>query len=110
MNQRKWVNAALALALVFSLTLPGCAVVPYQGHYAGGVVLVAPPPPRVEVVGVAPAAGSVWISGYWDWIGGRHVWVPGRWAAGRRGYHWVAHAWIREGDGWRMRRGRWARD
>jgi hypothetical protein len=37
------------------------------------------------------------------------VWVPGRWDRGRAGYHWESHAWVREGDGWRMRPGHWVR-
>jgi WXXGXW repeat (2 copies) len=108
MDQQKSVFAALALCVLVSVALPGCVVVPDQGHYAGGVVMVAPPPPRVEVIGVAPV-GQVWIDGYWNWVGGRHVWVGGRWAAARPGYHWIAHTWVREGDGWRMRPGRWVR-
>jgi hypothetical protein len=109
MNQRRSVFAACALAAAISLGLGGCVVVPDQGHYVGGVVMVAPPAPRVEVIGVAPTPGYVWIGGYWNWVGGKHVWVPGRWDRGRPGYHWEAHAWVREGDGWRMRPGRWVR-
>ncbi len=109
MNQRRSVFAASVLAAAVSVALSGCVVVPDQGHYVGGVVMVAPPAPRVEVVGVAPSPGYVWIGGYWNWVGGRHVWVPGRWDRGRPGYHWEAHAWVREGDGWRMRPGRWVR-
>jgi WXXGXW repeat (2 copies) len=109
MNQRRSIFAASALAAVLAVALSGCVVVPDQGHYVGGVVLVAPPAPRVEVVGVAPNPGYVWIGGYWNWVGGRHVWVPGRWDRGRPGYHWEAHTWVREGDGWRMRPGRWVR-
>jgi hypothetical protein len=109
MNKRMWAHAALALSLLSGMALSGCVVVPDQGHYAGGVVMVAPPPPRVEVVGVAPTPGYVWIGGYWNWVGGRHEWVPGRWEAGRPGRHWVAHAWVRQGDGWRMRPGHWER-
>jgi hypothetical protein len=109
MNQRKSFLAASALGVVVGMALTGCILVPDQGHYVSGVVLVAPPAPRVEVIGVAPSSGSVWIGGYWNWVGGRHVWVPGRWDRGRPGYHWEAHAWVREGDGWRMRPGRWVR-
>jgi WXXGXW repeat (2 copies) len=109
MNQRKAVFAASVLAAALSVALCGCVVVPDQGHYVGGVVMVAPPAPRVEVVGVAPNPGYVWIGGYWNWVGGRHVWVPGRWDRGRAGYHWESHAWVREGDGWRMRPGHWVR-
>jgi hypothetical protein len=109
MNQRKWVNAVLAFGLLIGMGLSGCVVVPDQGHYAGGVVMVAPPPPRVEVIGVAPTPGYVWIGGYWNWVGGRHEWVPGRWEAGRPGHHWVAHPGVRQGAGGRMRPGHWER-
>src|ERR1700749_1462879 len=104
--ERKALIAAAIFGVAITLALPACVVVPDQGHYAGGVVMVAPPAPRVEVVGVAPYPGYVWIGGYWNWVGGRHVWVPGRWDRGRPGYHWEAHAWGREGDGWGMRPGR----
>ena len=30
-------------------------------------VMVAPPPPQAEVIGVAPAPGYVWFGGYWGW-------------------------------------------
>jgi hypothetical protein len=109
MNQRKWVKAALAFGLLAGMALPGCVVVPDQGHYAGGVVMVAPPPPRVEVIGVAPSPDYVWVGGYWNWVGGRHEWVGGHWVAGRPGHHWVGHSWVRQGDGWRMRPGHWER-
>ncbi len=107
MNQPRWLIAAAVFSLVVTVALPACVVVPNQGHYAAGVVMVAPPEPRVEVIGVNP--GYVWVGGYWNWVGGRHVWVGGRWVAGRPGYHWVNHAWLRSGDGWRMRPGHWER-
>jgi hypothetical protein len=37
------------------------------------------------------------------------VWVAGHWVPARYGYHWVGHAWVRTGDGWRMRPGHWER-
>jgi hypothetical protein len=109
MYQGKWVRAACALALMVGIALPGCVVVPDQGHDPGGIVMVAPPPPRVEVVGSPPQEGYVWFAGYWNWVGGRHEWVAGHWAPGRPGYHWVAHQWVRQGDGWRIRAGHWER-
>ena len=90
--------------------LSSCAVAPDQRHYADGLVLVAPPAPQVEVIGTPPQAGYVWVGGYWNWVGGRHQWVPGHWVAPRPGYHWVATEWVRQGDGWRLRRGRWQRN
>jgi hypothetical protein len=109
MNQRNWVGAVLSIGLISGFALAGCVVVPDQGHYAGRVVMVAPPPPRVEAVGVAPSPGYVWVGGYWGWVGGRHEWIPGHWVEGRPGRHWVPHAWVREGDGWRLRPGHWER-
>jgi hypothetical protein len=109
MNQRRWSIPAHVFTLWLSLTLCGCVVVPDQGHYPGGIVMVAPPPPREEVIGVAPSTGDVWCAGYWNWVGGRYEWVAGRWAPGRPGYHWVDHQWVRQGDGWRMKAGHWTR-
>lgn len=39
-----------------------------------------PPPERVEVIGVAPYPGAIWVHGYWA-RGYRHryVWVGGHW-------------------------------
>ena len=110
MIQHKWTRVGWVLGLAISVALPSCVVVPDQSHYAGGVVMVAPPPPRVEVVGPAPTPGYAWFGGYWAWVGGRHEWVAGHWAPGRPGYHWVTHQWLRQGDGWRMSKGHWARD
>src|SRR5258707_15488503 len=109
MNQRKSLLAASVFGLVIAAALPACVVVPDQGHYAGGVVMVAPPVARVEVVGVAPYPGYVWVGGYWGWVGGRHEWIPGRWVAGRPGYHWGGHVWVGAGGGRRMRPGAWER-
>src|SRR5271167_2656258 len=108
MNQRRRL-AAYVFSLVLSAALPGCVVVPDQGHDPGGIVMVAPPLAREEVIGVAPTPGFIWFGGYWNWVGGRYEWVPGHWAAGRQGYHWVAHQCVRQGDGWRMKPGHWSR-
>ena len=74
------VECGFGAAWCFLMTLAGCVVVPDQRHYADGVVMVAPPPPRVEVIGKPPSPGYVWMDGYWNWVGGRHEWVPGHWA------------------------------
>ena len=105
---------ALRTAIVAGLlaALGGCVVAPARGPYGyyGDEVMVAPPPPRAEVVGVMPFPGAIWISGYWGWRGGNHYWEPGRWERPRPGYHYQPHGWARRGNGWRERPGRWDRD
>jgi len=46
---------------------------------AAGCVAVVTPPRRVEVIGVAPYRGAVWVPGHW--VRGRYdwVWVRGYW-------------------------------
>ena len=102
--------AAWVVLTMGALTLGGCVVAaPVPRYYVGATVAVAPPPPREEVIGVAPAPGYVWIGGYWRWSGVAHVWVPGHWVVGRPGYVWVPHRWVRYGGGWRLAEGHWER-
>jgi len=105
-------KTAVALSLT-AAALTGCIVAPVgPGAYYGDptVVAVAPPPPRYEVVGVAPVVGAIWIAGFWNWAGGRHVWVGGHWDSPRPGYRWTPHRWepVARG-GWRLNGGRWDR-
>jgi hypothetical protein len=90
--------------MVTGLSLAGCGV-GYE-YYA----VSAPPPVRVEVRGVAPGPGFIWINGYWGYTGGRYAWVPGRW---ERPPHprsrWEEGRWERHGDRWGYRKGRWRR-
>ncbi len=86
----KRFRLALALTLAATSLLSACIVVPvggrhrgHGGYYADGggeaAVVVAAPPPQVEVIGVAPGPGYIWISGFWNPMGGRHVWIGGHW-------------------------------
>jgi WXXGXW repeat (2 copies) len=100
--------AAASIALLASLS--ACVVAPARPRYMTSELVTVEPPVAVdEVVGVAPGPGYVWTNGYWNWYGGRHVWVGGRWVEGRPGYRWTPHAWVREGGGWHLREGYWAR-
>jgi len=106
-----YVRSAVVLLTACS-ALAGCVVVPARGGgyvAAPAFVAVAPPVPRVEVIGAPPFYGAVWIGGYWRWAGDRHVWVAGRWEHPRAGYRWVPHAWVHEREGWRMAEGHWER-
>ena len=115
MNTPRRSFLGLAAAAGASALLAGCYVVPARPYYYdngyeyGPVVTVPPPAPEVEVVGVAPYPGAIWIGGYWNWVGGRHVWVRGRWEPGRPGYRYEPHMWRRDGNGWREAPGRWVK-
>ncbi|HUQ95394.1 MAG TPA: YXWGXW repeat-containing protein [Bryobacteraceae bacterium] len=72
------------------------------------VVRVGPPRNVVERRGRAPGRDYVWISGYHNWDGHRHVWVPGRWdRAPRMRAKWVPHRWVRRNHGWVFVEGHW---
>lgn len=104
-----------ALRLLAATTLLGllsaCYVVPigYPHSPSAGEVVEAPPAPQYEVIPAAPAAGYVWLGGYWTWRLGRHAWIGGRWALPPAGHYWVPHRWDRGPRGWSERPGRWER-
>lgn len=110
-------RAAPALAaLIAAAVLSGCVVAPVGpaygagGYYDEGVVTaeVAPPAPYVETIPVAPFAGAVWIGGFWDWSGGRHVWRPGHYERPRPGFSYRQPGWTHGSDGrWMLHRGGW---
>jgi hypothetical protein len=102
---RQYMRAALAgLILAVALSVTSCAVTSPAGEV---VVRDAPPPPREEVIGVAPSPRHVWTPGYWAWHDG-WVWEPGRWAL--RPYPaagWVPGYWERRGRRWGWTSGHW---
>ena len=104
-----WQRTLAVASIVAMTALAGCVVAPVQPRFVGDVVVTAPPAPQVEVMGVAPAPGYIWLGGYWNWVGGRHVWVQGHWEAPRPGYYWEPHVWVHVGNGWHLREGHWAR-
>jgi hypothetical protein len=93
----------LALTLAVS-SAPACG--PASAEI---VVDTGPPPDRVEVVGLAPYPGAIWIRGHWQWSGGRHVWYPGFWERPRVGFMWEHAHWDRWGNRWRFIPGHWRR-
>lgn len=97
-------NRKLLLAATLASAL---GLAPAASQAAWGVsVTVAPPAPRV-VVAPPPRVGFVWVPGYWDWRGRRHVWVEGRWVHARPGYVYVHPEWVQRGDRWVLMRGGW---
>lgn len=109
MNKPHLRSAGLTALLAVLLVLGGCVVAPAP-YRAGYGPSYGPPPPRAEVIGVAPISGQIWISGFWDWADNRYEWQPGHWEAPRPGYRWEPHRWDRDGDRWQQHGGRWERD
>jgi hypothetical protein len=102
---RKSVIAALiAVGGIGALGLP-----PAAAASSSVTVQLAPPAPRYEVL-PPPRAGYVWVPGYWDWRGHRHVWVGGTWARERAGYRYRPHQWVEHNGRWSFNRGGWDRD
>jgi hypothetical protein len=95
--------AGLVLAGLVAMPNPVIADVKVRVY-----VPLAPPPPPVEVVGVAPSRRHVWIAGYHRWDGRAHVWVPGHWVVRHRARaHWKAGHWARHRRGYYWIEGRW---
>ncbi|MBI3696724.1 MAG: YXWGXW repeat-containing protein [Acidobacteria bacterium] len=100
MRKRTWL---LALILTIGATT-GCAVRATYASYAR----VPPPPPGVEVYGLAPGPGHVWVNGYWAWRGGGYAWAPGYWARPPRPHaRWAPGQWVYRHGGYYYQPGGW---
>ena len=111
-------KSILIKALLIAASVPllaGCVVYrpPRAVEVAPGqsevVVDTAPPPPRVEVVPVAPGSARLWVwtpgrwvwHDRWVWVGGEWVrrphphavWMAGHWGWRRHGYVWIEGHW-----------------
>ena len=102
MNLRKFLLAGLC-----GVSLVG-AVAPVVANAADMYFNVAPPERRYEAV---PAArrGYVWVPGYWNGRGNRHVWQKGHWERSRAGYAYIQPNWIVRDNRWQLERGGWRR-
>ena len=93
--------------------LPAAAVLGIASFLSGGcaaraVYVAGPPAPRAEYYGVAPAAGMVWVPGYYNYVGTSYVWVGGRWAHPPHPHAvWVAGRYIQRNGHYEYRGGRW---
>lgn len=103
MKLRKLLVAGLCVASLGGGALPMLANAQPTVYFKS-----APPPARVEAV---PAArrGYVWVPGYWNARGNRHVWHRGHWERSRAGYSYIQPNWVQRDDRWQFNRGRWNR-
>ena len=96
-------QAVLLGTVLASFIMAGCSARARAYGY-----VTAPPPPRVEVYGVAPGPGVVWIGGYWRWVGSDYGWTPGRWVRPpRQRAVWVPGYWERRHHRYCWHEGRW---
>lgn len=105
------MRSLLVVMLSVSVALvAGCYMPPPTAASGTVVVRYGPPPPRVEVIGVAPAPGYVWIGGYWVWRERWH-WHPGHWQKPpHHNSRWVRGNWRQRRDGnWVWHPGYWHR-
>lgn len=106
MMKKRIAFSSLSLVLVLASfpLLTGCPPAPAGVVYAD----VQPPAPEVDVVGVAPGPGYVWIAGHHVWRSGHYVWLGGRFELPPRGHsRWVAGHWQRSRRGWYFVEGHW---
>jgi len=101
---------ALFLAAVAVLSLEACAVRMEPRMAAGMAVEIAPPAPLFEIPGIAPSPESVWVDGYWEWMGVTYVWRPGCWVVRPHPRAvWVNGTWSHHPHGWARTPGHWSR-
>lgn len=108
MLNRSLLTLLAATALSTSAFLAPAVFTPAAAQV--GVYIGAPPPPRVEVVPVAPA-GQTWRPGYWNYENTQHVWAPGTYIATQPNSHYVPDRWVEYKDNgrdnWKREDGRW---
>ncbi len=98
----------LATCLAASVAIGTAAVHTTAAAQVSVSIRTAPPAPKYEAV-PAPRRGYVWVPGYWNWNGHRHVWQSGVWVKERRGYSYVQPNWVERDGHWELHRGNWAR-
>jgi hypothetical protein len=118
----KW-KSVVVVALLFAMmvTVTSCAVTPHRRRHRGRAVAVvnptgavdivyvqkAPPKLKVETRPKRPNAKAVWVSGYWQWRGGKYVWIPGHWDRNPRSSAWIPGHWDKRSRGWIWVPGHW---
>src|SRR6266480_2397759 len=100
---RNLVRGLLAAVLLAALPVMSDAAV-----MIGVSVNIAPPALPVYVQPPCPAAGYIWIPGYWAWADDGYYWVPGTWElAPTVGFLWTPGYWGWESGAYLWHGGYW---
>ena len=103
------IQKALLIGVCATASFAGLSVPTIAAAAEVNVFLGSPPPPvRYERV-PPPRRGYVWVNGYWDVRGHKHVWHKGRWERARAGYYYVQPTWVERNNRWELQRGSWRR-
>jgi hypothetical protein len=106
-RSRSLAAFALAAAAALASAITGCIVSERPPPSRAYVVTVPPPPPLVDDRIPSPTGSSVWVTGYWHWMGVRYAWIPGHWEEPPPGARWAAPRYsVREGA-YTYEPGRW---
>ncbi|HMD29032.1 MAG TPA: hypothetical protein VKH13_10730 [Steroidobacteraceae bacterium] len=100
------VLLAMSAACTVTATAPRVVVQPPIAE----VVVARPPPPlQVEVVPVAPGPNWIWQPGHWRWEHNEYVWRPGHYEKRPAATaYWVRPEWVARNGQWVFQPGHWA--
>jgi len=56
---------------------------------------------------VSPGHGYVWVTGDWQWRGGKYQWKEGYWHEARPGHTWKPGYWEESQKGYKWHKGYW---
>src|SRR5256885_1274651 len=98
----------LVRGLLAAVSLAALPVMSDAAVMIGVSVTIAPPALPVYVQPPCPAAGYIWIPGYWAWADDGYYWVPGTWAlAPTVGFLWTPGYWGWESGAYLWHGGYW---
>ena len=96
------------LAVLIAASLGGISA-PTHARTGGEIYLDSEPPPARHEAAPASRRGYIWVPGYWDHRGKKHVWRAGHWQRQRAGHHFIAPRWVQRDKRWFLERGHWKR-
>lgn len=100
--------SAFLLAAVAAAASMGASAQVSVNINVPGLITIAPPAPRYEVV-PGPRAGFVWVPGNWQWQQSAYGWRAGYWERARPDYVYAPGRWVRADGGWRWAEPNWRR-
>jgi hypothetical protein len=92
---------SIFLAAFFGLVIMAASI-PTSAQMSMQVRIGPMPPPRAEVIPVAPGPYYHWDAGHWRWWNGGWRWVPGHYVHGYAGARWIPGHYRMGPNGYRV--------